>query len=141
MQYAYPASIENAEGTVIIRFPDFPEAITEGPDRAAALREAVDLLDTAILFRLKDRGPLPPPSALRRGSRLVAASPSVAAKAAFIQAFAEARLSQAELAETLGVGATEVRRMLDPDHVTKIDRLNEGLAALGQRLVVAVMAA
>jgi antitoxin HicB len=40
------------------------------------------------------------------------------------------------LAKKLGVRETEIRRMLDPDHGTKLDRLDRAMRALGRRLVV-----
>ena len=46
-----------------------------------------------------------------------------------------------ELAKRLGKDAKEIRRILDPDHATKIPALVAALAALGRRLVVGVEAA
>ena len=45
------------------------------------------------------------------------------------------------LAEELGLGETEIRRMLDPEHATKLDRLNQALQALGRKLVLGDMRA
>jgi antitoxin HicB len=41
-----------------------------------------------------------------------------------------------ELAKRLGVSETVVRRMLDPKHDTKPERIQAALAALGKRIVV-----
>ncbi|MEJ0013509.1 MAG: type II toxin-antitoxin system HicB family antitoxin [Bauldia sp.] len=136
MRYIFPARLESHRGTVIVSFRDLPEAITEGRDRTAALHEAIDCLDTALLFRIKEGAPMPSPSRLRAGEVAVAASPSIAAKAAFVRAFAESGLTRVALAAALGVRETEVRRMLDPDHGTKLDRLNEGMRALGRQFVI-----
>lgn len=38
----------------------------------------------------------------------------------------------------MGVRESEVRRMLDPRHATKIGRLEDALARFGKRLVVTV---
>jgi len=141
MRYAYPARLEDHTGTILVYFPDFPEAVTEGTDRAAALLEAVDCLDAAILFRLKDRERLPEPSGAGRGLVLIPASPAVAAKAAFIRAFADSGLTRVALAERLGLAENEIRRMLDPEHGTKIDRLGDAMIALGRRFVLADEAA
>ncbi|MCW5714157.1 MAG: type II toxin-antitoxin system HicB family antitoxin [Bauldia sp.] len=141
MRYAYPARIEQHPGTVLVYFPDFPEAVTEGADRAAALLEAVDCLDAAILFRLKERVLLPEPSRGGRGLVLVPASPAVAAKAAFIRAFDDSGMTRVALGEKLGLAENEIRRMLDPGHGTKIDRLGDAMVALGRRFVLADEAA
>jgi antitoxin HicB len=137
LDYLYAARLEEHPGTVIVSFRDLPEAVTEGTDRSKALAEAVDCLDVALLFRLKEQTAIPSPSSAGKGETLVPASPSVAAKVAFVRAFATAGLTRVALAKRIGVHETEVRRMLDPDHNTKLDRLDAGMRALGRRLVVA----
>ena len=141
MRYVYPARLSEHPGTVIVAFRDLEEAVTEGPNHATALIEAVDCLDSALLFRLKEGSEIPPPSDPEPGEIVVSASPSVAAKAAFIRAFRAGSLTRVGLAGRLGVQENEVRRMLDPEHATKLDRLDAGLRALGRRLVVADEAA
>jgi antitoxin HicB len=136
MQYVFPARIERHKDTNVVSFRDLPEAITEGATMAEALAEAIDCLDVALLFRLKEKAALPSPSRPRQGDVLVPASPQVAAKVAFARAFAESGMSRVALAKRLGVGETEIRRMLDPDHGTKLERLNAGMRALGRQLVI-----
>lgn len=134
MRYVFPASLEEHAREVIVRFRDLPEALTSGRDRIDAVAEAGNALDAALLFRLKERAEIPEPSRARRGEVGVAASPTVAAKIAFARAFRDSGLSRVALAKRLGSSETEVRRMLDPGHATKIDRLNAALRALGRRL-------
>ncbi len=136
MRYVYPVKLDKGEGTVLARFRDLPEAVTEGPDRATALVAAAACLDAALRFRLKDGEPIPSPSEPKRGEILVPASPRVAAKAAFIAAFARSGLSRVALGAHLGLHEGEVRRMLDPVRATKLDRLDTALRALGRRLVI-----
>ena len=136
MLCVYPARLTKERDTVIVTFRDLPEALTEGEDRAAALAAAVDCLDVALLFRLKEGAPMPASSRARAGEVPVPASPSVAAKVAFVQAFAAAKITRTALAGRLGLRETEIRRMLDPDHSTKLDRLDAAMRALGRRLVV-----
>ena len=137
MRYIYPAHLQVHRDTIIVSFRDLPEAVTEGRDRAAAIAEAVDCLDAALLFRLKEGVAMPAPSRTRTDEVMVAASPSVAAKAAFARAFAVSGMTRVALAAQMGIRETEVRRMLDPDHGTKLDRLNEGMRALGRQFVIA----
>ncbi len=141
MRYVYPARLDERSGTVLVRFRDLPEAITEGHDRADAIGQAVDCLDVALLFRLKDGEAIPAASRPRGNEILIAATPTVAAKVAFIRAFRDAGLTRTVMAERLGIGETEVRRMLDPNHRTKMDRLDAGLRVLGRRLIIADEAA
>ena len=62
----------------------------------------------------------------------------LAAKAALYEALREQRLSNSAFAVAMGIQESEVRRMLDPRHVTKIGRIEEALACVGKRLVVTV---
>lgn len=141
MRYVYPARLTDHPETVIVTFRDWPEAITEGADRSAAIAEAHTILDAAIRFRLKEGEVLPEPSRPEGGEVMVAASPSVAAKAAFVRAFRESGLTRVALGARLGLHEGEVRRMLDPAYATKLDRLDAGLKALGRRLILADEAA
>jgi antitoxin HicB len=72
---------------------------------------------------------------------LVPVRPATAAKVAFADAFHASGLTRVELARRLKLDDKEVRRMLDPDHSTKIERLDEAIRALGQRFVLTVEAA
>ena len=62
----------------------------------------------------------------------------LAAKAALYEALRERRLSNSAFAAEMGIQESEVRRMLDPRHATKIGRLEQALARSGKRLVVTV---
>lgn len=137
MRYAYPVRLEALADTVIAFLPDFSDAATEGATRAEAIENAVQLLDDVILFELEAGKPLPKPSP-RRGRVVVAATPSVAAKAGFILAFRDSGLSRVALGKRLGLAEGEVRRMLDPMHGTRLDRLDAAMKALGRQLVIEV---
>jgi antitoxin HicB len=136
MRYAYPARLKRYPDTIIVTFRDLPEAVSEGKDKADALREGSDCLDAALLFRVKDNEEIPVPSERKRGEVLVPASPQVAAKVAFVLAFRESGLTRVALANRLGWAESEIRRLLNPDHATKLDRIDVALRALGRRLVI-----
>ncbi len=138
-RFAYPAELIADDGGFLVRFPDLPEALTDGGSREEALHEAIDCLEEALAGRIARRDPIPTASAAR-GRPLVAPGALIAAKAALYDAMRTANLSNVAVAARLGVAEGEVRRMLDPRHATKIGRLEEALAALGQRLIVSVEA-
>lgn len=48
----------------------------------------------------------------------------------------ERGMRNTELAKRLGVSETVVRRVLDPKHNTKPERIQAALVALGKRIVV-----
>ena len=62
----------------------------------------------------------------------------IAGKLALYLAMIERGVNNSELARRLGLRETVIRRMLDPDHDTKSEKLQAALEVLGKRLVVAV---
>jgi antitoxin HicB len=139
----YTAELMRDGDGYILTFPAFPEANTAGSTREEALENAKDALEVTILTYVKDDRPLPNDVAVEPSNRFqpITVSASVVAKLAFIEAFATAGITRVALAQRLGKGETEIRRMLDPYHKTKISTLEDGLRALGKRLIVTVEAA
>jgi antitoxin HicB len=72
------------------------------------------------------------------GRPVVSAGALVSAKIALRLAMREAGVSNVELARRMGLVESEVRRMLDFKHATKIGRLGQALALLGRRVVITV---
>ncbi len=141
MTYTYPAKIERDEdGAYIVTFPDFSYGATDGATETEALVDAVDLLRELLVGTIRDGEDIPRPSAAR-GRPMVTAHASIAAKAAFYQVVKESDLSVRATARRLNLAENEVRRMLNPAHVTKIDRLETALASFGQFLEVSVLEA
>ena len=81
MQYVYPCVLTpEDEGGFFVSFPDVPEALTGGDDRAEALAMAQDALGAALGMYVEAREDIPVPSAALPGQALVAVSTIVAAK-------------------------------------------------------------
>ena len=141
--FSYPAVFEpgEVEGVVVVTFPDVPEAISQGEDEADAREMGADALGVALLGLLSVGRILPAASKTRPGQINLSVDAAIGAKLAVIEAFASAGITQAELAKRLGKDGREVRRILDPDHATKVPMLQAALAALGKRLVIGVEAA
>ena len=140
-RFIYPDDLEpEADGGFSVSFPDLPEALTGGDDLADALAEAADCLEEALAGRIVRKEALPPPSPAR-GRPTVSPGTLMAAKAALYSALRETGTSKTAFAAALGVQEGEVRRMLNPRHATRIDRLDAALAVAGKRLVVTVVAA
>lgn len=137
-RFVYPVTLaDDGEGGLVATVPDLPEVVTGGADRSKALVEAADALEEGLAGRIVDREPIPAPSPAR-GRPVVAPGALIAAKAALYLATREADISNVALARRLGCQESEVRRMLDPRHATKIPRIETALAALGKRLIVEV---
>ena len=81
--FVYPAKLspEKKDGFTV-RFPDLPEAITSGKDRADALLQAADCLEEAVAARIADGLDLPMPSVAGRNRILVPLPAAMVAKAA-----------------------------------------------------------
>jgi antitoxin HicB len=138
-KYEYPASIEPDEaGRFLVRFPDLPEALTDGATLEEARAEAADCLTEAIAGRLADGDPLPAPSSAGRGHYAVAPRPEIALKAALHAAVAARGATTADLARALDIDHKEARRLLDPREPSKLPRLTEALAALDFAVSISV---
>jgi antitoxin HicB len=135
---AYPASFlpeENGKG-FHVRFPDLPEALTGGTDFEDTLEQAVDCLAEAIAGRITRGDEIPVPSKLKRGQHPVSVPLYLAPKLALYLALREAGMSNTELAGRLGVSETVIRRMLDPRHNTKPEKIQAASLTLSKRIVV-----
>lgn len=135
---SYPASLlPEAHGKGFhVRFPDLPEALTGGDDLADTLVQAADCLAEAIAGRIARGDEIPPPSKPKRRQQLIGVPLYLAPKLALYLAMRERRMPNTELAKRLGVSETVVRRMLNPKHATKPEKIQAALAALGKRIVV-----
>jgi antitoxin HicB len=120
-----------------VRFPDLPEALTGGDDLADTLEQAADCLAEAIAGRISRGEPIPLPSRPKRGMHLISVPLQLAPKLALYLAVRDSGLSKTDVARRLGVSETVVRRMLNPKHVTKPEKIEAALLSLGKRIVVA----
>ena len=74
----YPVRlVQDDNGTILVDFPDFPEAHTYGDDREEALARAGDALTTVVETYVRDQRDLPAPS---RGRTLINVPALTAAK-------------------------------------------------------------
>ncbi len=136
---SYPATFETDEtGAIVVSFPDLKGANTSGADEVEALEEATDCLGSALAFLIADKADIPAASRAKAGQRKIPVPLWIAGKLALYRAMREQGVNNSQLARRLGLTETVVRRMLDPDHDTKSEKIQAALAALGKRVVVAV---
>jgi antitoxin HicB len=135
---SYPATFlpEDNGKDVHVRFPDLPEALTGGDDIADALVQAADCLAEAIAGRIARGDEIPRPSKLKRGQYIISVPLNLAPKLALYLAMRELRITNVELAKRLGVSETVIRRMLNPKHQTKPEKIQTALAVLGKRIII-----
>lgn len=141
--WIYPVELTQVAGEYHAESPFLPEAIASGPTREMALAEMAHALVAAVRGRIKHGMELEPPTLARpvAENHPVPLPARLAAKASIYSAWKRSGLSKVALGERIGRGETEVRRILDPDHGTKLDQLEEAAAALGGRLSITFEAA
>ena len=137
MQYVCPCVLTpEIEDGFFVSFPDVPEALTGGDNRAEALAMAEDALTAALSMYVREREDIPVPSAAVAGQALVAVPTIVAAKLALYTAMRRQGITKVALAERLGLSEGAVRKLCDPDHRSHISRVESALRAVGRSLVI-----
>src|ERR1035437_7682794 len=126
--FAYPAKLTaGGDGRILVEFVDLPRVATDGKDAREAWEEAVDALGSDLSIRLSRREEIPVPVPLW-----------LAPKLALYLAMRDRQVNNSELARRLGVHERVVRRMLDPRHATKAERIQAALEVLGKQITVEV---
>jgi antitoxin HicB len=98
----YPVKLtRDTNETILVTFPDVPEAITFGDDEQEALLRASDALEAALAMHVDDRRDIPEPSAVKRGMRAVSLPAVWEAKINLYRAMRQAGVTEAELARRL----------------------------------------
>jgi antitoxin HicB len=136
--FDYPVILAPDDGTVLVTFPDVPEAITFGADTDEALLQAVDALESALSFYVDDRKPLPTPSKPKRGQHTVRPSALECAKLGVYRAMTEQGIKKSELARRLGWHMPQVDRLFDLKHASRLDQIEAAARALGRHVEVSV---
>lgn len=137
--FTYPVKLEPDDNdTILVSFPDVPQAHTFGEGEEDALAHALDALESALSMLIDDRKDIPFPSPIGRRQKSVTLPPMSAAKVALYRAMREAGVGKAELARRLGWHLPQVDRVLDLLHASKLEQLELALSALGKRLVLEV---
>ena len=141
MIYTYPCQLTpDEDGGLIATFPDVPEAITGGSDRAETLRMAEDALATALAGYVHSNWDIPAPGDAVDDQVLVPVPTVVAAKLALYTAMKAQRITKVELADRLGVSESAVRKLTNPDHRSHMNQVQRALRAVGLKLNVEVTA-
>lgn len=136
----YPVCLEpDSNKTVLVSFPDIPEAHTFGEDEQEALVRAVDALETALMMYIEERKDIPRPSRVRKKDRWVVLPALTEAKVSLYQAMREAGVRKAELARRLHCHMPQVDRLLDLRHASRLDQLEAAFAALDKKLSIEVV--
>lgn len=131
--FDYPVILTPDDSTVLVTFPDIPEALTFGINEEDALVNAVDALETALSFYVDARKQLPEPSII---PDLPTVRPSVleGIKLAVYREMMLQGIRKADLARRLGWKAPQVDRLFDLGHASRLDQLEAAAKALGRHI-------
>ena len=99
---------------------------------------AADVLRSSMVFYFVGKRPVPAPSKPKRGERLIELPPSATAKVLFLNEMLSQKVKHTDLAKKLRVPKSEITRLMDLGHTTKIDRIGAVLKALGKNLELSV---
>lgn len=136
----YPAKFtpDKEAGGFVVTFPDVPEAITQGDTLQEACTMASEALELALTFYTEQGKDLPAPRALKRGWRLVRVPALSEAKFCLYTALRAAGLRKVDLARRLKRSPSQVDRLLDITHRSRIDQIEAALAVIGKAMVIEI---
>jgi antitoxin HicB len=135
----YPVKLSrDTNDTILVDFPDVPEAHTFGEDEDEALMQAVDALESALAMYVDDRRDIPKPSPVKRRGKFVTVPALPEAKLALYSAMRAQRVGKAELARRLNCHLPQIDRLLDLLHNSRLDQLEAAFRALGKRITILV---
>lgn len=140
--YSYAIRFETDDTPGLAVFcRDLPEFNSYGDDEAHALREAVDGIETTLSIYVDQRRAIPQASPAEPGELVVHLPVATVAKIELWNAMVERGMRKADLRRLLGVAQNTSDRLVDFLHSSKIEALEQALAALGKRLVVSTVTA
>ena len=135
----YPALFEPEGKGFVVTFPDIPEAITEGNSAAEAMEYAVDALQTILSEYINRRIEIPQPRRVRgKKVRLVSLPALAEARIGLYRSMRARNVRKADLARRIGWQKSQVDRLLDLKHASRLDQIETALKALDKRLTVQV---
>src|SRR5471032_476524 len=132
----YPARFEPdvEDGGYVVTFRDIPEATTQGDDDLDAMAMAEDVLISSIEYYLERKRSMPLPSALQENERMVRVPAITTAKVLLLNEMLAQNIGPSELARRMGTIPQNVNRLIDVQHTSKLESVEQALAALGKHL-------
>jgi antitoxin HicB len=139
MEYPAKFTADKAAGGFVVTFPDVPEAITQGDTIEEAMAMASEALELALNFYTEKWADLPEPSQPKRGMRMVRVPALSEAKFRLYSALRTAGIKKVELARRMKCSSSQVDRLLDISHHSRLDQIEAAFAAVGKRLAIEVL--
>jgi antitoxin HicB len=136
--YEYAAQFEPAdEGGFVITFPDIPEIVTQAETPAEGVEMALDALQLALSGYIKRREAIPAPRIHYGGHIVHIALPVVVdAKVALYELMRSKDRKKADLAKALNRQPSEIDRLLNLRHRSRMDDIESAFRILGATLSI-----
>jgi antitoxin HicB len=135
----YPARFTPEGDSYVVTFPDVPQVHTFGDTIDEAQAMAAEALELALTFYTEEGAALPEPGKLKRGMRMVRVPALSEAKFRLYSALRDAGLKKIELARRMKISPSQVDRLLDITHHSKLDQIEAAFAAIGKRLRIKIL--
>jgi len=133
----YPYTLApDTNGSLLVQFPDVPEALTVGDCPEEARRNAKEALEAALEIYFDQKRPIPMPSRCRRGSEAITLPALVTAKVLLANEMIIQGIRKTELADRMNMHMPQIDRLLDLRHSSKIETVEAALRKLGRQLDV-----
>ena len=116
------------DGSILVTCPDLPEVTTFGETEEDATRHGIDAVQEAIAARLDDFRDIPFPVSHGHGKATLGLHLSLVVN--LFWALRAAGMNRAELGRRLGWHRTQVDRLFDPNHESKISQFEAAFEAL-----------
>jgi antitoxin HicB len=139
MEYPAKFTADKAAGGFVVTFPDVPEAVTQGDTMEEAMAMASEALELALTFYTEKWADLPEASQLKRGMRMVRVPALSEAKFRLYSALRGAGIRKVELARRMKCSPSQVDRLLDIAHHSRLDQIEAAFASIGKRLAIDVL--
>ncbi len=141
----YKITLEEIDGQMIARSDMFPELFTHGDDRAEALKSARDALVETLSGRIRDREDIPDgldPANIDSATEDILQLPTqIELKVSLYREMKEQGITRAELARRLDCNQKQIDRLLDLNHASRLDRIDQAYMALGKRATLQLVRA
>lgn len=136
----YPVTLTpDDNGTLLVGFPDIPEANSVGEDEQEALLNAEDALEAALEIYFDEKRPIPMPSKTKKGQPAVTLPALVTAKVLLMNEMLDQKVRKAELARRLDVHMPQIDRLFDLQHSTKLEFIESAYRKLGKQISISIV--
>jgi antitoxin HicB len=142
LQYCALLEPDRDSGGFVVTFPDFSWGVSQGESEEEAMEMAADALAMILKDHIERGVELPRPGRARSRKHRPIRLPALrSAKVELYREFIDSGLRKAELAGRLGISKTNVDRLFDLDHRSRLEQIEAAFRALGKELTIDVRSA